>query len=203
MISMLVAGFHFSDLKFINWCTHTPPCAFAMLFMTKISSKHRLFLTDWLSCVFISFFALLDSATATCQQKHTSTKIFHQKTFLIFPVCVWDTTHLQIELNFTAYFYFVVLRHTILMIIHETKLLPKDRGAITSVLRFRYFLTFTFFLCLSQHSFPSRPPQDINVKLLCKAAPLFWPLERLSTPATTIMYIPCGTRNHRKDAQCI
>lgn len=49
MISMLVAGFHFSDLKFITRRTHTPLCAFVMLFMTEISCRHRLFLTDRLS----------------------------------------------------------------------------------------------------------------------------------------------------------
>lgn len=40
----------FSDLKFITRRTHTPLCAFLMLFMTEISCRHRLFLTDWLSC---------------------------------------------------------------------------------------------------------------------------------------------------------
>lgn len=48
------------------------------------------------------------------------------------------------------------------------------------------FLTFTFFLCLSQQSFLSRRPQDINAKLQYEAFPFFWPLERLSSPAAPL-----------------
>lgn len=149
MISVLVAGFHFSDLKFITRRTRTPLCAFVMLFMTEISCKHRLFLTDWLSRGF--FVVRRDSATATCQwsaaliraTKTYSAKMLHLETFLIFPVCVRHGATarvLKIELDFTEYyFYIVVLRHRVLMIIHETGLLPKDGSAITSVLRFKYF----------------------------------------------------------------
>lgn len=67
MISIPVAGFRSSDLKIITGRAHTPLCAFMMLFMTKISRRHQLFLTDWLSCVFFFFVVLLESATATCQ----------------------------------------------------------------------------------------------------------------------------------------
>ena len=96
MISILVAGFHSCDLKIITGRAHTPLCAFMMLFMTKISRRHQLFLTDWLSCV---FFLCCPSWKRDSdlpmkrwiynkQRKLTSPKMLHPKTFLIFPVCL-------------------------------------------------------------------------------------------------------------------
>lgn len=97
MISIPVAGFRSSDLKIITGRAHTPLCAFMMLFMTKISRRHQLFLTDWLSCVF--FFLCCPSWKRDSdlpmkrwiynkQRKLTSPKMLHPKTFLIFPVCL-------------------------------------------------------------------------------------------------------------------
>ena len=70
MISILVSGFHFSDLKFITWRTHTPLRAFAVLFMTVISSRHRPF---WQTgCLVVVFFVVLFDSAATC---HWSTEL--------------------------------------------------------------------------------------------------------------------------------
>lgn len=122
--------FHFSDLKFITRRTHTPLSAFVLLFMTQVSWRHRLFLTGWLSCR-LFFVVLFDSATATCQwstalirkKKPTSSKML-RRTYL----CVFATEILQIELNFTVYyFYIVLLEHRVLMQAE----LPKDGSAIT------------------------------------------------------------------------
>lgn len=114
MISIPVAGFRSSDLKIITGRAHTPLCAFMMLFMTKISRRHQLFLTDWLSCVF--FFLCCPSWKRDSdlpmkrwiynkQRKLTSPKMLHPKTFLIFlSVCFAHSTRLQIELNFPVLF---------------------------------------------------------------------------------------------------
>lgn len=178
--------------------THTPLCALVMLFMTEISCRHRLFLTD--CCLMVLFVVLLDSATATYQWRAAlirATKTYFSDTSLWKPfvlpcLCLPQryfahSAHLQIELNFTVCcFHNVVLLHRLLMIAHEMELLFKDGSAITPVLCFRYF-TLTFYLCLSQQSFLSRTLQDINVKLLWEAFPFLWPLERLYGPATPIM----------------
>ena len=82
--------------------------------------------------------------------------------------------------NFSGYYFYMVLQSPgVLMIIHETELLPKDVLRFTSDpphlfdsiywnkdisnFHIRYFR-----FGLSQHSSPSRTPQDIYVKLLCK-----------------------------------
>lgn len=148
MISTLMAGFHFSDLKIITGRAHTPLCAFMMLFMTEISCRHQLFLTDWLSCVFFSFVVLLESATATCQwsaefitgnENLLHPRCFTQKPFSSFlSVCFAYSTVYRFSWISQYYFCIVALLHKVLMITHETEPLPKDGSAINAVLHLKY-----------------------------------------------------------------
>lgn len=112
-----------------------PSVRFAMLFPTEISCRQLFFFLTFLWY----FFCPSRQNYGNLPMKHcinqSNQNIFPPSQNLSHPPCLClpgkyfsHFTHARTKWNFTAYYFYRVL-----MIIHETELLPKDSSAITSL----------------------------------------------------------------------